>query len=78
MLAACCARRTPTLSDANASAAPLMTAQALTAIPTGPADARIAYGDDSSQFGELRIPGGSGPHLDQFWGKRHCGPVRHG
>ncbi|HEV8495750.1 MAG TPA: hypothetical protein VGQ56_02745, partial [Gemmatimonadaceae bacterium] len=39
-----------------------MTPQALTAIPSAPADARIAYGDDSSQFGELRIPAGSGPH----------------
>lgn len=62
LLVACCARRTPLVSDANASATPLMTPQALTAIPSAPADARVAYGDDSSQFGELRIPAGSGPH----------------
>ncbi|MGI8589119.1 MAG: alpha/beta hydrolase family protein [Chloroflexia bacterium] len=27
-----------------------------------PADARLAYGDDPSQFGDLRLPPGTGPH----------------
>jgi acetyl esterase/lipase len=30
--------------------------------PATPADARIAYGDDPYQFGELRLPTGDGPH----------------
>lgn len=32
------------------------------AIPSGAADHRIAYGTDPSQFGDLRIPTGAGPH----------------
>ena len=27
-----------------------------------PADVRLAYGDDPAQFGDLRLPAGSGPH----------------
>lgn len=27
-----------------------------------PADARLPYGDDPCQFGDLRLPGGGGPH----------------
>lgn len=30
-------------------------------LPSKPADARIAYGADSLQFGELRLPNGNGP-----------------
>ncbi|MFP5355480.1 MAG: hypothetical protein ACLGIK_10090, partial [Gemmatimonadota bacterium] len=33
----------------------------INALPSKPADARIAYGPDSLQFGELRLPGGTGP-----------------
>jgi acetyl esterase/lipase len=33
----------------------------LLATPLPPADARLAYGGDSLQFGELRIPTGAGP-----------------
>jgi acetyl esterase/lipase len=40
----------------------LMTAQQFQAIPTKPADQRIAYGSELDQFGELRLPGGTGPH----------------
>src|SRR5882757_3399321 len=47
---------------ADASRPRLMTPQELTAVPARPADARVAYGTDSNQFGELRIPGGRGPH----------------
>jgi acetyl esterase/lipase len=40
----------------------LMTPQQFQAIPTKPADQRIAYGSGLDQFGELRLPGSSGPH----------------
>ena len=33
----------------------------IAALPTTPADHRIAYGADSLQFGELRLPRGTGP-----------------
>ena len=32
------------------------------ALPSGPADHRIAYGTDPNQFGDLRVPSGPGPH----------------
>lgn len=40
---------------------PLMTVQDLLALPQPPADHRLAYGEDSQQFGELRLPQGEGP-----------------
>jgi len=40
----------------------LMSPQELQALPSQAADFRIAYGSDSSQFGELRVPAGAGPH----------------
>ena len=39
-----------------------MTARELMAIPHGNADHRITYGSDSSEYGELRVPAGKGPH----------------
>ena len=36
--------------------------QDLQALPSQPADRRIAYGEDSSEYGELRLPPGNGPH----------------
>lgn len=36
--------------------------QDIASLPTIPADARIAYGPDSLQFGDLRLPSGPGPH----------------
>lgn len=42
-----------------------------------PADARLAYGDDPNQFGDLRLPGGSGRHAvitfihGGFWRARY-------
>ena len=45
-----------------ASAAPhTMTWEELDALPKPPADRRIAYGEGSLQFGELRLPKGAGP-----------------
>jgi acetyl esterase/lipase len=32
------------------------------ALPSNPADYRIAYGKDENQFGDLRVPSGAGPH----------------
>lgn len=40
----------------------LMSPLELQAIPARAPDHRVAYGEDSSQFGDLRIPAGSGPH----------------
>jgi acetyl esterase/lipase len=40
----------------------LMTPTELASLPTQPPDQRIAYGADSSQYGELRVPTGPGPH----------------
>ena len=39
-----------------------MTPEELAALPSRAPDRRIAYGTDSSQYGELRIPAGIGPH----------------
>jgi len=40
----------------------LLTAADLVKFENPPADARIQYGDDPLQFGDLRMPPGSGPH----------------
>src|SRR5687768_9385555 len=45
-----------------AGPARLMTPVELQALPSQPPDRRVAYGSDSSQFGELRLPTGPGPH----------------
>jgi acetyl esterase/lipase len=45
-----------------ASQPTLMGPHDLQAIPFKAADVRIAYGSDDSQFGELRVPPGPGPH----------------
>lgn len=39
-----------------------MSPQDLQALPASAPDRRVAYGDDSSQYGELRVPAGRGPH----------------
>lgn len=44
-------------------AAPVtLAAQSILDFAPPPAGARIAYGADQFQFGELRVPGGTGPH----------------
>ena len=40
----------------------LMTPEELEALPSRAPDWRIPYGTDSSQYGELRVPDGTGPH----------------
>jgi len=64
-----CSRGTPsadtsqTAAKSDTGVAPkLMTPDDLTALPSQPPDERIAYGSDSSQYGELRVPPGAGPH----------------
>jgi acetyl esterase/lipase len=39
-----------------------MTPQDLAALPSQAPDQRVAYGEDSSQYAELRLPNGPGPH----------------
>ena len=60
--AAGCAVRESAPPAETASSVRLMAPGELQALPSRPPDLRVAYGDDSSQFGELRIPSGSGPH----------------
>lgn len=40
----------------------LMTPADLQALPSNPPDFRITYGQDSSNYGQLRVPAGRGPH----------------
>ena len=40
----------------------LLTPMDLAALPSLPPDRRIKYGEDSSEYGELRVPSGTGPH----------------
>jgi len=40
----------------------ILTADDLASLVHPPADARLAYGTDPCQFGDLRLPVGSGPH----------------
>ncbi|HUQ79959.1 MAG TPA: alpha/beta hydrolase, partial [Gemmatimonadaceae bacterium] len=60
--AAGCARNPGTSQGGAASPAGLMKPGELESLPSQPPDARIAYGSDSSQYGELRLPAGPGPH----------------
>ena len=60
--AAACATKQSLPRDSAATGGSLMTPQDLQSIPSRPPDQRVAYGEDSSQYGELRIPTGSGPH----------------
>lgn len=57
-----CERRTVPPPDAAASSPRLMTPQDLQTLPSRAPDRRVPYGEDSSQYGELRVPAGAGPH----------------
>ena len=61
LVAACGQTKGPSGSAPEGEGA-LMTPQELQALPTQAADERGAYGEDSSQYGELRVPTGPGPH----------------
>jgi acetyl esterase/lipase len=39
-----------------------MSPEQFQALPSSPADYRISYGKDENQFGDLRVPSGTGPH----------------
>jgi hypothetical protein len=56
------ARQSVSPPDERARVERLMTAADLSALPRRAPDRRITYGADSSQYGELRIPSGMGPH----------------
>lgn len=57
-----CAAQAARHDSEQAGHAQLMLPGELQAIPSLPADQRVAYGSEPSQYGELRIPMGSGPH----------------
>lgn len=58
-----CTRSAPSnTSAAAATPSAAMTSDDLVATPYPTPDHRLAYGPDSSQFGELRLPSGRGPH----------------
>jgi acetyl esterase/lipase len=57
-----CARQQNPRPDETARGERLMTPQDLAALPSQPPDLRINYGPESSQYGELRIPAGTGAH----------------
>jgi acetyl esterase/lipase len=57
-----CTARVAPPSDASAGRDRLMTPQDLQALPSQAPDLRITYGEDSTQYGELRLPSGPGPH----------------
>jgi acetyl esterase/lipase len=57
-----CARRPVSPPSEITSVERLMTPDDLAALPSREPDRRIAYGSDASQYGELRIPAGAGPH----------------
>lgn len=60
--AAACTRAAPDAESAAPTADAVMTAQQLLALPHRAPDYKIAYGDDSSEYGELRVPATAGPH----------------
>jgi acetyl esterase/lipase len=61
-LSTACTRSPAPSPEAAPTPVPLMTPRDLIALPFNPPDRRASYGEDSSQFGELRVPAGPGPH----------------
>ena len=57
-----CTGREPRPGGEAGTPPPLMGPGELQALPSHPPDHRLSYGKDSSQFGELRLPSGAGPH----------------
>lgn len=57
-----CDRDAVPTPDSATSAAPRMAPGELATLPARAPDHRVSYGNDSSQFGELRVPPGGGPH----------------
>ncbi len=57
-----CGRTAPPPPATSARPERLMTPRDLVALPSRPPDRRVPYGADSSQYAELRLPAGRGPH----------------
>lgn len=65
-----CSQRPASVRDSARVAAATETSRAVSLlspqefgrIPSRPADHRIAYGKDTTEFGDLRVPSGAGPH----------------
>lgn len=57
-----CTVRSDTSHAQTGTSPRLMAAGELEKLPSQPPDRRIAYGTDTSNFGELRLPAGPGPH----------------
>jgi acetyl esterase/lipase len=57
-----CAPKAVPPPDQAASSPRLMTPQDFQALPSRAPDRRVAYGEDSTQYGELRVPASGGPH----------------
>lgn len=62
VLLSACAPRTAPGRPLVTTSAKLMGPPEFKALPSKPADRRIAYGDDPNQFGDLRVPSSGGPH----------------
>ena len=61
VLSGACDQQAAPPKEAAKSPAALMTPQDLQSLPSQPPDQRVAYGTDSSQYGELRLPASRGP-----------------
>jgi acetyl esterase/lipase len=57
-----CTRQPDSRPNDGASVERLMSPGELAVLPSRAPDRRIPYGDAPSQYGELRLPAGSGPH----------------
>ena len=57
-----CTRQPVSQPNERSSVERLMTPEDLAALPSRAPDRHIAYGTESSQYGELRVPPGTGPH----------------
>ena len=57
-----CRVKSDSLQEHAATSTRLMVPGELENLPSQPPDRRIAYGTDTSHFGELRVPSGPGPH----------------
>jgi acetyl esterase/lipase len=64
LLAVCCfsLSQTADKGDASQGRSGIVTWEKISGLPAPEADKRISYGDDSLNFGDLRLPRGPGPH----------------
>ena len=54
--------QTANKGDAGQGRPGVVTWEQISGLPAPPADKRVSYGDDSLNFGDLRLPPGAGPH----------------